>query len=264
MRKPKEEIIPICKPKEATPLVSIITPAYNAQPFLQDTIDSVLAQTYQNWELIIVVDIKCKDDTAKISLEAGAKDSRIKVVQDQECNSLSANRNKAIDLANGYYIAFLDSDDRWLPSKLETQVKAMQERNMDISYHSFSVIDEKGLRCGPTRLAKYDVGFNDLLKNNCIGCLTVMVKKDFVSSHRMKDVRHEDLDFWLQLLRDGALAMSINVPLAEYRIRKSSVSKNKLKCAVWRWQLYRHLGISTPRSFYLMLLYALFAVKKRM
>lgn len=247
----------------AEPLVSIITPAYNAQPFLQYAIDSVLAQTYKNWELLLVIDTKCNDSTAVIAKEASEKDQRVKAIQSPECKSLSANRNKAIDIAQGEFIAFLDSDDRWLPNKLEIQVKTMLKNKLDISYHSFAVINENGQPCGPMRVAKYDVGFKDLLKNNCIGCLTVMVKRKFVSSRRMQEVRHEDLDFWLQLLKDGGTAKPIQTPLAEYRVRKNSVSENKIKCAVWRWQLYRKIGIPLHKSAYYMFLYVIFAFYKR-
>lgn len=263
MRKIKREDIALSGPYMIEPLVSIVTPAYNAQSFLQLTIDSVLDQTYSNWELLVVVDSKSKDSTAQIAEVASQQDQRIKVIQSPDCKSLSANRNKAIDLAQGDYIAFLDSDDRWLPNKLDIQVNTMLKNNLDISYHSFAVINESGAPCGPTRIAKYDVGFQDLLKNNCIGCLTVMVKKAFINSQRMKEVRHEDLDFWLQLLKDGGTAKPITTPLAEYRIRKNSVSENKLQCAIWRWRLYRNIGLSLHKSAYYMILYVIFAFYKR-
>lgn len=263
MRNLTPEALAACHSNLSEPLVSIVTPAYNAQLFLQNTIDSVLSQTYKNWELLIVVDIKSKDSTAEIAARARDNDPRIKVIQTPECKSLSANRNIAIDLAQGKFVAFLDSDDKWLPNKLEIQVRAMLEKKLDISYHSFSVINENGQPCGPTRIAKYDVGFQDLLKNNCIGCLTVMVSKEFVSNKRMNEVRHEDLDFWLQLLKEGGTAKPISTPLAEYRIRKDSVSENKLKCAVWRWQLYRKIGIPLHKSTYYMMLYIVFALYKR-
>lgn len=245
------------------PLVSIITPAYNAESFLADCIDSVLTQTYHNWELLIIVDAKSKDRTADIATKACQQDPRIKVILDPHCNSLSANRNKGLDLAQGLYIAFLDSDDRWLPAKLTTQVTEMQKGQLQISYHSFAVIDEEGQTCGPNRQAKYDVCYRDLLKNNCIGCLTVMAHRDFIKSKRMHEVRHEDLHFWLLLLSDGGVAKPISKPLAEYRIRKNSVSENKLKCAIWRWQLYRKIGIPIYKSAYYMFLYIIFAFYKR-
>lgn len=263
MRKMKQEDIAVLEPGVANPLVSIVTPAYNAQPHLQCAIDSVLAQTYPNWELLLVVDAKSFDATAEIARQASKQDQRIKVIQSPDCNSLSANRNKAIDLAQGDFVAFLDSDDRWLPNKLGQQLSIMRNSKIDISYHSFSVINEQGDPCGPTRLAKYEVGFQDLLKNNCIGCLTVMVSRKFISTKRMNEVRHEDLDFWLQLLQDGGTAKPITTTLAEYRIRKNSVSENKLKCAVWRWQLYRRIGLPIYKSIYYMFLYVVFAFYKR-
>nr|BFD66467.1 glycosyltransferase family 2 protein [Bdellovibrio sp. HAGR004] len=245
------------------PLVSIITPAYNSEKYISSVIDSVLAQTYSNWELLIIVDAKSKDRTSEIATKASQQDSRIKVVLDPECNSLSANRNKGLDLAQGLYIAFLDSDDRWLPSKLSTQVQEMQNGQLQISYHSFAVIDEEGHTCGPNRQAKYDVSYHDLLKNNCIGCLTVMAHRDFIKNKRMHEVRHEDLHFWLQLLEDGGTAKPIQIPLAEYRIRKNSVSENKIQCAIWRWQLYRKLNLPFYKRAYYMTLYIFFAVYKR-
>lgn len=245
------------------PLVSIVTPAYNAEMYLAEAIDSVIAQTYQNWEMLIVIDNKSSDKTQLIAEAASQKDSRIKVIKDSLCSSVSANRNRAIEEANGTFIAFLDSDDRWLPKKLELQIQMMVEQSINISYHSFDIIGENGQNKGTTRLAKYDVNYHDLLKNNCMGCLTVVARRSFIHNTRMMQIRHEDLHFWLQLLQGGHHAKPMPQSLAEYRIRKDSISENKLKCAVWRWQLYRHLGVSIPKALYLMVLYVLFALNKR-
>lgn len=253
------------RPSESitTPLVSIVMPAYNSEKYLSAAINSVLAQTYSNWELLLISDSKSSDGTLQIASAASQTDSRIKTIQDPACKSLNANRNKGLELAQGTYIAFLDSDDKWLPTKLADQVAAMLEQKLDISYHSFEVIDEDGMRCGPTRQAKYEVGYLDLLKNNCIGCLTVMIRREFIGTKRMYDIRHEDLHFWLQLLQDGGTASPLAMPLAEYRIRKNSVSENKIQCALWRWHLYRHLNISIGKSAYYMILYVFFALYKR-
>lgn len=246
------------------PLVSIVTPAYNAELYLDDAINSVIAQTYQNWEMLVVIDNKSSDKTQLIAETASAKDSRIKVIKDSSCSSVSANRNRAIEMANGTFVAFLDSDDRWLPKKLELQIHMMTDQNINISYHSFDVIDESGLSKKSTRLAKYEVGYHDLLKNNCMGCLTVVIRKSFIKNTRMMQVRHEDLHFWLQLLRDGHSAKPIPDSLAEYRIRKNSISENKFQCAIWRWKLYRNMDFSMARSAYYISLYVIFAIYKRM
>lgn len=250
-------------PQKQEPLVSIVTPAYNAEMYLSETIESVIAQTYQNWEMLIVIDNKSSDKTQLIAQDASLKDSRIKVIKDILCSSISANRNRAIEEANGSFIAFLDSDDRWLPKKLELQIKMMMEQNVNISYHSFDIIGENGQNKGATRIAKYDVSYHDLLKNNCMGCLTVVVRRSFIRNTRMMQIRHEDLHFWLQLLQGGHYAKPLPQSLAEYRIRKDSISENKLQCAIWRWQLYRNIGLSLSKSTYYMILYVIFAFYKR-
>ncbi|MBX2989403.1 MAG: glycosyltransferase family 2 protein [Bdellovibrionaceae bacterium] len=246
------------------PLVSIVTPAYDAEAYLPEAIESVLAQSYQNWEMLIVVDCKSKDRTKHIAEAARGKDPRIKIITGPECKSVVDNRNHAIDQAQGEFIAFLDADDRWLPNKLRTQINVMLKDRLNISYHSFNVIDEKSRACGPIRTAKYAVGYEDLLKNNCMGCLTVIVRRDFIKEKRMRDVHHEDLHFWLQLLEEGESATPIKGVLAEYRIRQNSLTESKLRSALWRWQLYRHLGMTRLKAAFYMLFYALFAVNKRL
>lgn len=246
------------------PLVSIITPAHNSELFLEDAINSALAQTYKNWEMLIVVDTKSTDATLAIAQNASTQDSRIKVLQNEDCHSISFNRNFAIDNSLGEYIAFLDSDDRWLPEKLAKQVAAMENESANISYHSFRVIDVDGAKCGPTRRAKYSVGYKDLLKNNCMGCLTVMVRRSFIKDQRMEAIRHEDLHFWIKLLHDSnSLAIPVTTTLAEYRVRDQSISSNKIKSAFWRWCLYRKLEIPPAKAIYYLSLYSLLAAWKR-
>lgn len=245
------------------PLVSIVMPVYNAVDHLKYSIDSVLAQTHGNWELLIVIDCKSSDASLEIARRMALSDIRIQVITSDLCTDVSSNRNKAIEEAKGQFVAFLDSDDIWLPEKLAYQVSFMEVKKVNISYHSFDVINEDGGIKGPRRQAKYRVGYRDLLKNNCMGCLTVMVRRSFIKDKRMKNIHHEDLHFWLQLLQEGGYAFPIKETLAQYRIRKNSLSENKIQCAIWRWQLYRHLKLSVIASMYYMVLYTVFAIKKR-
>ena len=130
-------------------MISIITPNYNCGDYISETIESVLLQTYSNWELIIVDDCS-SDDSYKIALDYAKKDSRIKVIRNETNLGTAISRNKALDIAKGDYIAFLDSDDLWEKDKLELQLNFMQENNCDFSFSQYDLIDEKGLSLNKT------------------------------------------------------------------------------------------------------------------
>lgn len=248
---------------ERQPLITVVTPIYNSTLFLERTIRSVINQTYTNWELLLIIDQKTTDSSPSIAKKYSKDDPRIKVLSLPECNNLANNRNLGISLAQGVYTCFLDSDDIWLPNKLAVQVNYMIETKTPFTYHSFAVIDESEKVSGPDRSAKYKVGFNDLLKNNCIGCLTVMIESKIAKKYMMEDIRHEDLHYWLKITKDGISAFPIPDVLAKYRVRDNSVSDNKIQSAIWRWNLYKNQNISLIKSIYYLLAYILFAIKKR-
>ncbi|MBV2167563.1 MAG: glycosyltransferase, partial [Bdellovibrio sp.] len=150
------------------PLVSVITPAYNAEKFIAETIDSVRAQTHTNWEHLIVVDSKTSDQTRAIVAQYAKKDSRIHLLEDALVSGVSENRNLALKKAQGEYIAFLDSDDLWLPRKLEMQLRYMQKQDSSFCFHSYEVINENGDALNQDRRAPLIATYRSLLQHNCI------------------------------------------------------------------------------------------------
>lgn len=236
-------------------LVSIITPTHNSSSFISQTIDSVLAQTYGNWEMIIVDDCST-DNTVQIVEDYLKKDSRIRLIRlGKNCGPAVA-RNRAIEEAMGRYIAFLDSDDIWLPEKLEKQTAFMRENDVDLCYSSYYIIDENGSEKG-VFITKEKATYWDLLKTCCIGNLTAIYDAERLGKQYMEDVGHQDYTLWLKILKGGATAAGILEPLAKYRIRSKSVSSNKIKAARWQWHIYRNVErLSLPQSVYYFAHYA--------
>lgn len=234
------------------PLVSVITPAYNAEKFIAETIDSVRAQTHTNWEHLIVVDSKTSDQTRAIVAQYAKKDSRIRLLEDALVSGVSENRNLALKKAQGEYIAFLDSDDLWLPRKIEMQLRYMQKQNSSFCFHSYEIINENGDALNQDRRAPLIATYRSLLQHNCIGCLTVMIKRTLAQKFHFKNESHEDFCLWLDILREQKAAVGMPDFLASYRIVKNSRSNNKVHAAAWRWKILRQrekLGLF-PSLFY--------------
>lgn len=212
-------------------LVSIITPTYNSEKYIKETINSVLSQTYQNWEMIIVDDCST-DNTVRIIEEEMEKNSRIRFIQLQENQGAAVARNTAINYANGRYIAFLDSDNLWEMNKLEVQVSFMNMNNIPFSYTSYKIINENGEETGKVVNVPEKIDYNQLLKNTIIGCLTVMLDINKFGRVQMPNMRtRQDTALWLLILKQGYIAYGIQQPLAKYRKKSGSISSNKLKMA---------------------------------
>lgn len=219
-------------------LVSIIMPAYNAEKYISESIESVLAQTYKNWELIIIDDCS-KDGTINIIRQYQMFDNRIRVIS-LKCNAGVANaRNIGMELAKGRYIAFLDSDDLWLDIKLEEQIKFMQQKQIYFSFSKYRrFTDEKK---GKVVDVLTCVNYQKALYGNPIGCLTVCLDRRFIKEFRFSKQRHEDYIAWLNILKSNNIyAYGIPKVLALYRVGNSnSLSGNKLKSVIWTWNVYR-------------------------
>lgn len=227
-------IVPLVEPK-----ISIVTPAYNAERFIAETMESVLAQTYQLWELLVVLDVKSADSTRAIVQSYANKDPRIRLIEHPQAEGVSSNRNLAIKSAKGEYIAFLDSDDKWHPQKLEKQLHFMEKKQIHFSFHSFNAVSFSGDTIQFKRNAPGIVTYSDLLKHNCIGCLTVMVKKEILKQTYFKNEQHEDFCLWLDLLKNGHKAYGMPDFLADYRLVPHSRSHNKMLAATSRWSILR-------------------------
>lgn len=244
-------------------LVSIITPVYNGEAYIKETIESVQGQTYTQWEMILIDDGSL-DHTGEIIRDMAAKDSRLRYYKNERNLGVADSRNRAIELAEGRYVAFLDSDDLWKSNKLKRQLEFMKEHNTAFSYTACEVIDEAGNAIGKVRSVPQKVDYKQLLKGNVIPCLTVVLDRSRFETIHMPKIGHEDYATWLTLLKECKEAEGINEVLAAYRIVKISLSGNKLKAAQWTWRIYReYLGLSLLESGCNFVNYVVGSLKKR-
>ena len=249
---------------EGTDLVTIVTPMYNAMDTIGRTIVSVQAQTYSEWEMIIVDD--CSTDGSAAYVEQCAKaDGRIRLLRHQKNCGIAGARNTAMQHAKGRYVAFLDSDDLWLPQKLEKQISFMKEHDAAFSHTACEVVNESGEKTGKIRHVPLKVTYGNLLKGNIINCLTVVVDLNRLPMPTMPDIRHEDYACWLNLLKKEDYAWGLDEVLAEYRETGTSMSGNKARVAVWQWNIYRrYLKLNLIKCSYYFVHYTWNALKKRM
>lgn len=246
--------------------VSVITPSYNSEKYILNTIKSVQQQTYSDWEMIVVDDCS-EDSTCAIVEELSITDPRIRLLR-QEVNSGAAKaRTRATQEATGRYIAYLDADDIWFPDKMSKQVSFMKSKNVAFSCTSYEVIDDSGKRLNKIihMLPKVDyVGF---LTNNLLQTVGIMVDTSAVDKKylAMPDLRRrQDAATWLQILKAGYDCFGLDEVLAQYRRTKNSLSSNKFKAVKGTWRLYREIEhLSLPFSCYCFARYATLAVWKR-
>lgn len=243
-------------------LISIVMPAYNCEKIIAESIDSVIRQTYQNWELL-VLDDGSKDNTLQIINEFAGKDSRIKSLPNEVNKGVSATRNRGIELAKGSWIAFLDSDDIWEPSKLEKQIEIAGKKSADFLFTGASYINEDGEPYKGIFEVPEEVTYKKLRNQNVISCSSVLIKKKYFENIKMeKDEMHEDYAVWLRVLKLGVTAHGVNEPLLIYRISKNSKSGNKLKTVKMTYKVFRFVGINPVGSTYFMIRHVLASVGK--
>ena len=245
-------------------LVSIITPVHNGAEYIEETIQSVLKQSYQDWEMLIIDDASY-DATDAIVSTYTKKDQRIQLISLDENKGVSHARNVGIKMAKGRYIAFLDSDDLWMPEKLTEQVAFMKEGDYAFTFSSYIVCDESNNWHSKKISIDLEVDYETLLKKgNQIACLTVMIDKNKVDIS-MPNIPHEDYATWLSITKKGVKAFGINQPLAIYRRRSKSVSRNKLRCMNYTYNIYRnHLKLAPNDLVKAYLGYMYFSGKKNL
>jgi glycosyltransferase involved in cell wall biosynthesis len=243
-------------------MISVIMPSYNSEHFISKAIDSVLSQTYDHWEMIIVDDCS-HDNSALIIEEYCKKDSRIKLIKLEKNSGPAVARNTGIKEAKGRYIAFLDADDLWKPEKLEKQINFMKENNLVFTYSSYDLIDEEGNFMG-TFKTKEIISYESMLKTNSVGCLTVIYDADMLGKMFMPNIlKRQDYGLWLKILKKINSTKGIIEPLAVYRIRKNSVSSNKLKAAYYQWKIYREVEkLNFFKSLYYFSCYIYYGLRK--
>ncbi|WP_409291951.1 teichuronic acid biosynthesis protein TuaG [Peribacillus sp. SCS-37] len=245
-------------------LISIITPAYNAADYITETIESVMRQSYQNWEMIIVDDCST-DNTRDIINRFALEDSRIRPVFLEVNSGAAAARNAALKMAGGRYVAFLDSDDLWKPEKLDKQLTFMKLNQYAFTFTAYEMISEDGTPLHKLVDAPRFINYEKMLKNTIVGCLTVMIDLERTGSFEMPDIRtRQDLAAWLSILRRGHTAFGLNEVLAEYRTGNSSISQNKWKAAKMNWFVYRKVEkLHLAKACWCFSNYAVHAVLKR-
>lgn len=223
------------------PLISIITPVCNNEETVARTIRSVQNQSYENWELIIVND--CSSDNSLKIIQSFLKyDRRILLINNKANFGPAISRNKAIEKATGRFIAFLDSDDEWLPNKLKAQSKFMLDNNFALSCTEYTRVSSSGKKLStvsPPEVLRYQ----DLLKRNWIGCLTAMYDSHQLGKVYMPPIKkRQDLALWLTIIKRTKTAHCLKKDLAKYTVGSAnSVSKNKLLAAKYQWELYYYI-----------------------
>jgi teichuronic acid biosynthesis glycosyltransferase TuaG len=245
-------------------LVSIITPSYNSARFINECVSSVLEQTYTNWELIIVDDAS-SDNSRELIKNIAAGDKRIKFAFLTENIGAAGARNIALEMSEGRYIAFLDSDDLWKKEKLTKQIDFMQSNDVSFSFSSYEPMSENGMEIFKEIKAPLKINYNSFLKNTIIGCLTVVLDKQKIGDVKMPNLRtSQDMALWLSIMKGGVTAFGIDQSLAYYRIVGDSNTSNKFKVIKGVWGIYRNEeGFGCVKSTWYFLNYAFNAVKKR-
>lgn len=218
-------------------LVSIVMPSYNCARFISESIKSIMAQTYANWELIIVDD--CSTDDTE-SIVASFRENRIRYIKNKKNSGAAVSRNRALREAKGRWVAFLDSDDVWLPDKLERQIEFMKRNNYDFSYHEYIEISEEGRELGISVSGKRHVGKFDMFSCCWPGCLSVMYDADKIGLIQIRDVRkNNDTAIWLKVIMKADCHL-LPESLARYRRRKGSITPPSLKARIlWHYRLFR-------------------------
>lgn len=222
-------------------MISIITPAYNASRFIGKTIESVQAQSYTNWELLIADDVS-QDNTADIVRQYAQTDNRIRLTTLDDNLGAAEARNVIIRKARGKYIAFLDSDDLWRPEKLEKQLGFMEKYKLAFTCTAYECISEDGQKVLYTVKAPGQIGYRRFLRNTAIGTLTVMINREMTGEFEMPDIRSShDMALWLDIMKRGFKAHGLNENLAQYRLVGDSNTSAKWKAAKDVWKVYRNI-----------------------
>lgn len=245
-------------------LVSIVVPVYNAEKFLAETIETVLNQTYENWELLLVNDCS-KDNSEEIAKKYLNK--KIKWIDMEKNSGAALTRNKGIEVASGRYLCFLDADDLWEKDKLQKQVKFMQDNNCEFSFTGYEFADENGKPNGKKVSVPATINYKQALKNTTIWTSTVMFDMNKLAKEDiyMPNVRRgQDTATWWKVLKKIKCAYGLNEVLSFYRRTNESLSANKLTALKRTWNLYRNVEkLNIFSSAYNFCWYCFNAVKRR-
>lgn len=248
---------------DGMPGISVVMPVYNGERYVERAIRSVMAQTFGDWELI-VVDDGSTDHTCAIVEALAAEDGRIRPVKNGENLGAARSRNRGMDLCRGDFVALLDGDDLWRPEKLARQRNLAERTGADIVYCSYGIIGPDGRNCCRDHIVPETTDFRSTLVRSEINCSTALLNRRVAERCRFPEgYMHEDLALWLELLGDGCSARGIPEVLADYRVTVHGRTANKLRAAWGRWEIYRKkLGFSLPKSLGLLWRYGIFGLQK--
>ena len=243
--------------------VSVVIPTFNSSNTVKRTIESVLNQTHENFE-ILITDDNSTDNTILIIKKYLKKHDNIKLFCLNVNQGAGYARNFSINKASGDYIAFLDSDDYWYPNKLEVQIQFMKKRKIHFTYSSYDVIDEVGKKINKIN-AKPKIDYIDILRNNYLGCLTVIYDVNYFGKLYMPKLRkRQDWCLWIDVIKKNGTVYGIKDSLGAYLVHKKSLSSNKIKLIKYNWLVYKqHLGFSYFVSTFLLIQYLAFYLYKK-
>ena len=249
--------------QQETPRVTVIMPAYNAAPFIDEAISSVIAQTVTDWELIVIDDCSA-DQTREIVTKISQQDPRVRMVVNDANMGVAKTRNRGLDMCRSPYVALLDSDDYWMPQLLEKLIARAEETKADIVYCSYELVDEQGKKVCKDFIVPETTSFEESVVRSVITCSTVLLTGQLVKKKRFPtNLYHEDIALWFEILRDCGTARGVPEVLAAYRQRANSRSAGKLSSAKKRWTIYRkHLKLPFLKSVVIMAKYGYYGVKK--
>ncbi len=249
--------------KQMADKVSVVIPVRNAEKFILDTVNSVLNQTYDNFEILL-----CENDSVDSTKEiiTGLKDPRIKLLFLENVNDAAGARNAGVEAASGRYIAFLDADDIWKKDKLEKQINFMSRENTAFCFTGYEFADESAKPLGKIVKVPLNISYEEALRNTTIFTSTVMFDMSVLNKEHIKmpNIKSEDTALWWQLLRNGVKASGLDENLVLYRRPSKSLSSNKFEAIKRIWNLYRNWEhLSVPKSAVCFIGWAVRAVLRR-
>lgn len=249
-------------------LISIVVPVYKAEKYIEKTLYAIFAQTYENWEAVLVVDGQV-DDSEKIIREVTAREGmegKVQILIRGENQGAAKARNMGVEHANGRYITYLDADDFWVKEKLEKELKFIQEKKVGFVFTGYEFGDEEANPTGKVVHVPETLKYKEALKNTTIFTTTVMFDTTVIPKELlvMPEVKSEDTALWWKILRQGYTAYGLDENLAVYRRPPKSLSSNKLEAIRRIWNLYRkEEKLSLIYSFYNFCFWAVRAVYRR-
>ena len=222
-------------------LVSIITPSFNSEKFISDTIKSVQNQTYSNWEMIIVDDFS-QDTTVEMVQNFMDEDIRIHLVQLNKNSGAAKARNFGIEKISGKYMTFLDADDIWFSDFIENSIETIKKSGINFVFSSYKRSNENLEFIYSDFIVPKKVTYTDILKTNSISCLTAFIDVEILGVKKMPDIlKRQDMGLWLKYLKEIPFAYGIQEPKAIYRIRENSLSRNKKNLLKYQWNFYYYV-----------------------